>query len=245
MIVNRYLIAYFLFSVLGWIWESIYCTAKEKKWQNRGFLYGPLCPIYGAGAIIGLLYWDLSSNGIIHVLSWFGVFVVGFFVSMVLEYPTSYILEKKFHARWWDYSTLPLNIGGRTSVPTSIGFGIGAIVIVKFIIPSFDDFYAGIPLIVIAVLPIILVAIYASDITLTVSHLTNFQRNVAELEESFQNRMTERVDNLFEKHGRLYGNTLSRIASFKMGESRNGIAEKVIEARRNLKKLKSNIDNKP
>ena len=56
MIINRYIIAYFLFSVLGWVWESIYCTAKEKKWQNRGFLYGPLCPIYGAGAIIGLLY---------------------------------------------------------------------------------------------------------------------------------------------------------------------------------------------
>lgn len=47
MIINRYIIAYFLFSVLGWVWESIYCTAKEKKWQNRGFLYGPLCPIYG------------------------------------------------------------------------------------------------------------------------------------------------------------------------------------------------------
>ena len=99
MIINRYIIAYFLFSVLGWVWESIYCTAKEKKWQNRGFLYGPLCPIYGAGAIIGLIYWDLNDHGIIPDLSWLGVFVAGFFVSMVLEYPTSYILEKKFNAR--------------------------------------------------------------------------------------------------------------------------------------------------
>ena len=90
----------------------------------------------------------------------------------------------------------------------------------------------------------ILVAIYSCDITLTVSHLTNFQRNVAELEESFQNRMTERVDNLFEKHGRVYGNTLSRIASFRMSESRNGIAEKIVEARRELRKLKTNIESK-
>ena len=88
------------------------------------------------------------------------------------------------------------------------------------------------------------VAIYSCDITLTVSHLTNFQRNVAELEESFQNRMTERVDNLFEKHGRVYGNTLSRIASFRMSESRNGIAEKIVEARRELRKLKTNIESK-
>ena len=244
MIINRYIIAYFLFSVLGWVWESIYCTAKEKKWQNRGFLYGPLCPIYGAGAIIGLIYWDLNDHGIIPDLSWIGVFIAGFIVSMILEYPTSYILEKKFNARWWDYTTVPLNINGRTSVPTSIGFGLGAIAIVEFIIPPFDGFYDKIPLFLIALLPVIFVAIYSCDITLTVSHLTNFQRNVAELEESFQNRMTERVDNLFEKHGRVYGNTLSRIASFRMSESRNGIAEKIVEARRELRKPKTNIESK-
>ena len=163
---------------------------------------------------------------------------------MILEYPTSYILEKKFNARWWDYTTVPLNINGRTSVPTSIGFGLGAIAIVEFIIPPFDGFYDKIPLFLIALLPVIFVAIYSCDITLTVSHLTNFQRNVAELEESFQNRMTERVDQLFEKQGRIYGNTLSRIASFRMSESRNGIAEKIVEARRELRKLKTNIESK-
>ena len=56
--------------------------------------------------------------------------------------------------------------------------------------------------------------------------------------------MTERVDNLFEKHERVYGNTLSRIASFRMSESRNGIAEKIVEARRELRKLKTNIESK-
>ena len=52
----RYLNAYFAFSVLGWIWESIYCTIDQRKWQNRGFLYGPLCPIYGFGSILGLIF---------------------------------------------------------------------------------------------------------------------------------------------------------------------------------------------
>lgn len=113
MYINRYIIAYFVFSVLGWVWESIYCTAEKRKWQNRGFLYGPLCPIYGFGSVIGLLFYDLISYGIIPSLSWWMILIAGFFVSILLEYPTSYILERKFHARWWDYSDLPLNINGR------------------------------------------------------------------------------------------------------------------------------------
>ena len=82
MELNRYLVAYFVFSVLGWIWESIYCTVKERKWQNRGFLYGPLCPIYGFGSIVALLVYDLISFGIIHQLSWWMILIIGFFFSI-------------------------------------------------------------------------------------------------------------------------------------------------------------------
>ena len=67
---------------------------------------------------------------------------------------------------------------------------------------------------------------------------TNFQRNIAELEEEFQDRMTLTVDKIFERHSRLYGGTLSRIASFRMGESRNMIADKLVKIRRDLKKKK-------
>ena len=199
MQLNRYLTAYFVFSVLGWIWESIYCTIKERKWQNRGFLYGPLCPIYGFGSIIALLVYDLISLGIVHQLSWWMTLIVGFFLSMILEYPTSYILEKLFHARWWDYSDLPLNINGRTCVITSLGFGIGAIIIMNYLIPSYEQALVIIPASIIAIFCVIFVAIHSSDITLTVSHLTNFQKNIDEMEEIFQSKMTETVDKIFER----------------------------------------------
>ena len=238
MQLNRYLIAYFVFSVLGWIWESIYCTIKERKWQNRGFLYGPLCPIYGFGSIIALLVYDLISLGIVHQLSWWMTLIVGFFLSMILEYPTSYILEKLFHARWWDYSDLPLNINGRTCVITSLGFGIGTIIIMNYLIPSYEQALVIIPASIIAISCVIFVAIHSSDITLTVSHLTNFQKNIDEMEEIFQSKMTETVDKIFERRSKLYGKTLSRIASFKMKESHNMIAQRIIKVMRESKRRK-------
>jgi hypothetical protein len=238
MQLNRYLTAYFVFSVLGWIWESIYCTIKERKWQNRGFLYGPLCPIYGFGSIIALLVYDLISLGIVHQLSWWMTLIVGFFLSMILEYPTSYILEKLFHARWWDYSDLPLNINGRTCVITSLGFGIGAIIIMNYLIPSYEQALVIIPASIIAISCVIFVAIHSSDITLTVSHLTNFQKNIDEMEEIFQSKMTETVDKIFERRSKLYGKTLSRIASFKMKESHNMIAQRIIKVMRESKRRK-------
>lgn len=238
MQLNRYLTAYFVFSVLGWIWESIYCTIKERKWQNRGFLYGPLCPIYGFGSIIALLVYDLISLGIVHQLSWWMTLIVGFFLSMILEYPTSYILEKLFHARWWDYSDLPLNINGRTCVITSLGFGIGAIIIMNYLIPSYEQALVIIPASIIAISCIIFVAIHSSDITLTISHLTNFQKNIDEMEEIFQSKMTETVDKIFERRSKLYGKTLSRIASFKMKESHNMIAQRIIKVMRESKRRK-------
>ena len=238
MQLNRYLTAYFVFSVLGWIWESIYCTIKERKWQNRGFLYGPLCPIYGFGSIIALLVYDLISLGIVHQLSWWMTLIVGFFLSMILEYPTSYILEKLFHARWWDYSDLPLNINGRTCVITSLGFGIGAIIIMNYLIPSYEQALVIIPASIIAISCVIFVAIHSSDIALTVSHLTNFQKNIDEMEEIFQSKMTETVDKIFERRSKLYGKTLSRIASFKMKESHNMIAQRIIKVMRESKRRK-------
>ena len=238
MQLNRYLTAYFVFSVLGWIWESIYCTIKERKWQNRGFLYGPLCPIYGFGSIIALLVYDLISLGIVHQLSWWMTLIVGFFLSMILEYPTSYILEKLFHARWWDYSDLPLNINERTCEITSLGFGIGAIIIMNYLIPSYEQALVIIPASIIAISCVIFVAIHSSDITLTVSHLTNFQKNIDEMEEIFQSKMTETVDKIFERRSKLYGKTLSRIASFKMKESHNMIAQRIIKVMRESKRRK-------
>ena len=144
-LMNKVIVIFFMFAFLGWVWESIYCTAKDRKWANRGFLYGPICPIYGCGGIIGLFACDLVKGGVLPQLSPWQMFGAGFVVSMILEYPTSWVLEKLFHARWWDYSRVPLNINGRTSVPTSIAFGAVSIPIMKTILPAADTLIEAVP----------------------------------------------------------------------------------------------------
>lgn len=121
-----------VFSVLGWVYECIYCSIKSGHWENRGFLFGPVCPIYGTGAIsvfILVEYVHFMSFEVPPLWQIFLIFALG---SAVLEYTTSWIMEKFFHARWWDYSNLPLNLNGRICLPASILFGVMGILILKY-----------------------------------------------------------------------------------------------------------------
>ena len=127
---------------MGWIYESIYCTIRAKKWENRGFLYGPLCPIYGAGGVAITAIADFISAHTDATFTWWQIFLVAFLGSIVLEYGTSWALEKLFHAYWWDYSSMPLNINGRVCFPYSVGFGVAGLIVVYFIAP-FTKFITG------------------------------------------------------------------------------------------------------
>lgn len=120
-----YLITY---SVMGWIYESIYCSFKEGNIINRGFFYGPYCPIYGFAAIVDIIFLNKLSNPL-------EIFILGMIVSVILEYVTSYILEKIFNKRWWDYSEIPFNIKGRICLRATILFGIFAVILIKVIHP--------------------------------------------------------------------------------------------------------------
>lgn len=139
---------FFFYSVLGWTVESLYCSAGEKKWINRGFLTGPLCPIYGTGAVVMSVFLtpikNLSLSSVIfgHKISFVPVliFFVGLILADAVEYFTSLIMEKLFHARWWDYSEKPFNIQGRICLQHSIYWGIASIVFMYLVHPFFTNF---------------------------------------------------------------------------------------------------------
>jgi len=226
---NRYIVAFFLFSFLGWVWESIYCTIREQKWANRGFLYSPICPIYGFGSIVGLFIYDLIKAGHLSNMEWWMVFIIGFAVSMILECFTSWVLEKLFKARWWDYSDIPLNINGRTSVPTSIAFGFGAILLMRVLIPLADRGINFLPEPLLDVLALIIVSIISVDTTLTISSLTDFQNYVASLDEEFQNHMSNIVDRIYSNKNSFYNKAIQRIAVFKLSGRKNRIAKQLRE----------------
>lgn len=132
-------ILFIIYSFVGYLIEIAWFTYEEKKFVNRGFLFGPICPIYGLGAV--LLTWLLTDYKDDPVK----VFIYGLLLTSFLEYYTSYLMEKIFHNRWWDYSNRLDNINGRICVLNSIAFGIGALLIICYSNEFFLDLFAKLP----------------------------------------------------------------------------------------------------
>ena len=200
--ISRYVCLFVLYCVAGWIYESFYCTVKDGKWENRGFLYGPACPIYGTGAVAISLLTRFASEHQIAVEVW-KVFLVSMIGSAVLEYVTSVVLEKLFHAVWWDYSNLPLNIHGRISLFSSIGFGLAGILVVYGIAPYTERMIRAIPPVAAEVLALLLVFVIAVDLTLTVTALLHFDRVVRRASDSFNQNMDQLVDGAVTRTNRI------------------------------------------
>lgn len=173
---------FIMYSFMGWIYESIFCTIKNRRWENRGFLYGPIVPIYGVGAILASLVFFVLPIDILQNASVLTIFLVCFLGSIVLEYFTSWALEKLFNAYWWDYSNVILNINGRVCLPASVGFGLAGILVIKFIYPFVNNITIGIPPLLMEFLALFFMLVFAMDLSLTVFALTNFANNFNRIE---------------------------------------------------------------
>lgn len=125
---------FFIYSFMGWVTEVILKYFQYKRFINRGFLIGPYCPIYGTGAVIVTLGGRLLAP-VERSLAM--SFLIAFVLCGLLEYMTSYILEKHFHARWWDYSQKPMNLHGRVWIGNLILFGLGGVLILEVFNPRF------------------------------------------------------------------------------------------------------------
>ena len=131
--IDKYIILFFAFSFLGWLMEVMVVIFKERKIVNRGFLIGPCCPIYGFGGLImTLLLQNIKNNPII-------LFLLSLLICSVLEYGTSYVMEKLFHARWWDYSNRKFNINGRICLTNMIAFGLLGCLIIYILDPIYFE----------------------------------------------------------------------------------------------------------
>ena len=130
-------IAYIFFfcAAVGWIWEEIYCLVKHGFWVERGFLFGPILPIYGLGGIT--IYWlkNKMSDG-----SLIKLFLLSFLGAGVLEYLSSWLLELIFDKRWWDYTHVSLNLNGRVHFVGLLFFGAFGCILGHFVFPPFERF---------------------------------------------------------------------------------------------------------
>lgn len=134
-----YFLSFVIYSFLGWICETIYCLIIDKEYVNRGFLKGPFCPIYGAGALIVIIILSPVSDNILLL------FLSGMIFTSILEYITGFLLEIIFNLKWWDYSSYRFNIKGRICLLNSILFGILSLITVTIINPIIIEYIKNIP----------------------------------------------------------------------------------------------------
>ena len=155
---------FMIYSFIGYLAEITCCSINNKKLiVNRGFCLGPYLPIYGSSSVIMNIFLAKYSKDIITL------FVMSAFVCTLMEYMTSLILEKIFHARWWDYTERKFNLSGRVCLENSCLFGLGGVFIVSILHPFLDGLVSMIPHNVLIILSIILFIIFMIDVIITVT----------------------------------------------------------------------------
>lgn len=175
--ISQIFILFIIYSFLGWLVEVINCSIVEKKLVNRGFLISPICPIYGCGALLITLVLNNYKD------DWFVVFCMAVILCGLLEYFTSWLMEKIFHARWWDYSKNKFNINGRICLETMVPFGILGLVIIYILNPFFYNILNLIPTNIANVISIILFIILIADTIVSfnvISKVTNTVKKVTQ-----------------------------------------------------------------
>lgn len=155
---------FMIYSFIGYLTEITCCSINNKKLiVNRGFCLGPYLPIYGSSSVIMNIFLAKYSKDIITL------FVMSAFVCTLMEYMTSLILEKIFHARWWDYTEKKFNLSGRVCLENSCLFGLGGVFIVSILHPFLDGLVSMIPHNVLIILSIVLFVIFIIDVIITVT----------------------------------------------------------------------------
>lgn len=191
---NNILFYFIIYSFLGWCIESVYKTILEKKFINSGFLYGPLCPIYGFGAVILIIL----LNSIPHNI--FLIFIVSVVILTIWEYMVGVLLEKIFKTKYWDYSDLKFNINGRICLKNSIYWGILGIIFAFVIHPLIEDITHMIPETKLFYINIGICIVILADVITTVNKILFIDRKIEQLHE-ISHKIKEKINELKNAEG--------------------------------------------
>ena len=245
-----YFVAYFIiYSFVGWVLESVYKSVGQRKLVNSGFLIGPVCPIYGTGAILMILTLSsLKNNPIL-------LFISAFFILSILEYVVGFLLEKIFKTKYWDYSNLKFNIKGRVCLKNSIYWGLLGVIFICFINPVVETHikYIAMPILVYSEM---LIGIWmAVDIVISVNEITSFEtitNKINELSETIKEKIEDEnyMENVIKKLNRkqtklkikLYRRAIRMKRAFPSMKSET--ITTFLNQKIDLKSLKDSIKNK-
>ena len=185
--VSYLFLLFIIYSFLGWLMEVILVLVTQKKLINRGFLIGPYCPIYGVGVLLAI---NLLSKYLNEPIV---LFILSIFLCSIIEYSTSFILEKLFHTSWWDYSDKKFNINGRICLETMIPFGLGCLLVFYVINPFINNILNLIPINIQNILALILFIIFIIDIIVSLSIIIKFSKISNNIKEDNTEKVTKYV----------------------------------------------------
>ena len=196
---SQWLLFFFLYSFFGWIWESCYVSLREHRWVNRGFMHGPMLPLYGSGAVSVLII-TLPVRDNLPL-----VFIMGMIGATLLEFFTGMVMESLFHVRYWDYSHLKFNVKGYICPVASLCWGVFSIMMVKVVHIPIEEVILKIPMAIADGLAFVLTVVAAVDFTQSFNEAMDMKKMLAQLDETkvqirkLQERIRETSEDMSEK----------------------------------------------
>lgn len=181
--VTQLILYFFFYSFLGWVMETCYCSILERKYVARGFLYGPICPIYGVGVLLMVLFFTpLTGSPVVFYLT-------AVVVMSAWEYLVGWFLETATHIKYWDYSHIRFNLKGRICLPISLTWGVLSYVVIFWVHPQTQALFARLAPWLSHVLCGVAIGVLISDATLTIRELalvSKLTASVAQLSDELQ-----------------------------------------------------------
>ena len=231
-----YFMLFIIYSFIGWSIEVVGKLIEKHKFINRGFLVGPICPIYGWGCIaIILLLSKYKSSPIV-------LFLMAIIICSILEYFTSYFMEKLFHVRWWDYTRRKYNINGRICAETMIPFGLLGCLVVYIVNPIFTGLLNKIPVNTLNILAIIIFTIYVIDNIVSLSVMFGFKGTLKTVEKDGTEEITKKVREVLLQRNFLYKRLVNAFPNITSKKERLELLESKISSE--IEKLKDKMEKK-
>lgn len=238
---NLYDLIYFftIYSFFGWCTEVLYYIKKERKFVNRGFLYGPFCPIYGSGIVSIIVLLDNFKNNL------FLLFILAAFLTSFIEYFTGLILEKIFKSKWWDYSDDPFNIHGRICLPYSLIWGFASVAVIKIIHPIIEKAIISLPREIGNILFYGIMAYFIIDFSLTIASLIKLKNLLLTIQIEIDNTITKHSEILNVQKEKAFENAKTK--ALETAQALGNVSFKALENAKSfenpISKLKLNLNH--
>ena len=238
--IKIYFLLFLIYSFLGWCMEVCVSLVVRKKFINRGFLLGPYCPIYGSGAILITLLLSTFKNKPV-LLFFMAILLCG-----ILEYITSYFMEKIFRLRWWDYSKKKFNINGRVCLDTIIPFGILGMIIMYISNPFLLDKINMLPSNVLSIIFYIMLVIYIIDNIISLTTILGIRSTTTKVNRENREDNTEEITKKVREILRGKSFTQRRLLNAypKLQAIKIKVKEKIEQTKEEIEKQKEILDKK-